>query len=118
MLHKNNTYPSDELYKDAKLLDMRQLFFINVAAFQYKCKYTLQKIDHTHDTRYKTNSYKTLISKKTIGQRNHRYLAPRLFNILSPEIINSKSLKIFKVKTKQFLLNSSRIDIQHLIEMK
>lgn len=36
MLHKSSTYSSDELYIITKLLDLRQLFFLNVTIFQYK----------------------------------------------------------------------------------
>lgn len=118
IFQKNITYPSDQLYKESKILDMRQLYFLTIIIFVFKHKNTLVNIEHNYHTRYRLNSHLTPTCQKSIGQRNHIYLAPRLYNSLPENVKNSKSIMQIKKKTKKYLLSTDRTYIHNLIEMK
>lgn len=115
---KKHTYPSDELYKETETLDMRKLYFLSVVLHIFKHKNTLVDIEHTYETRHRLTSHQTPACQKSIGQKNHVYLAPRLYNSLPENIKKFKSIMQFKRNTKEYLISASRSYIKNLIEMK
>lgn len=118
MLGKENTYASNELFQDAQVLDIRQLYFLHVVTRQYSYNSELKPIDHIYETRYKQHAVKTQVAAKSVGQRSHAYLAPRFYNYLPLDIKNSVSLNIFKRKVKHLILEKERSEIHRLIESK
>lgn len=113
MLSKERTYPSNLLYSEANILDLRQLYILSVSIKQFKTKDNLCYVDHPHKTRHKVKvSVKTPIATKSITQKSYAFLAPRLYNYLPDEIKNIKNLNLFKKKIKLFILNSEQ-DIMH-----
>lgn len=121
MYDKKYTYPSNSLFIEARILDIRQIYMYNIIIYLYKDKKNLKKIVHTYDTRNKKKEYAQLtISKKSVGQRCYTYLSCRIFNFL-PEMykiylrtINSIGLvkKIFKA----YVLKLNRDAVRILIE--
>ncbi|KAJ8980864.1 hypothetical protein NQ317_008923 [Molorchus minor] len=86
MHNKNYTYPSEELYKEAKILDLRQLYARSLLLRQYKLKPNINMYpNYNYDTRNK-ETMKFPKTAKTVGQRCHTFLGPVLYNALPPEI--------------------------------
>lgn len=120
MYYRENTYPSDLLFAESKILDIRQLYFCSIVTYIYKGKTVLQYIDHSYSTRNKTNlQVKTAPSERTIGQRSHTYLCSRVYNFLpeqqKKQINEIKSLGLFKKKIKTYMLSIDRKIIHNLV---
>ncbi|KAJ8912339.1 hypothetical protein NQ315_014706, partial [Exocentrus adspersus] len=69
---------SEELYKNTKLFDLRQLFCLAILIDQYKNKTSKANINHKYNTRRKEHGLQELRAKKTIGQRNYMHLTARI----------------------------------------
>lgn len=117
IFNKTNLYPSEELFKESKLLDLRQLYFLNTVVHQYKNKRSLIEIEHTYNTRYKSTHYKTPRTTKCIGQRDFEFLAPRLYNKLPLDIRALNTVSLFKKKVTLYLQQAKRSEIHCLIDM-
>lgn len=116
---KSNIYSSDQLYKDSKIFDIRQLYVFKLLISLHKNKNTLESISHEHNTRYRRQmKTKTLKVSKTHGQRSGWFLAPHIYRQLPDDIKESKSIHIFKKRLKNWINNKSRIEISYLIELK
>ncbi|KAK9708266.1 hypothetical protein QE152_g27316 [Popillia japonica] len=63
-----------------------------------------------HDTinRYKKDHCPTPRSNKTVGQKNHKYIAPRLYNSLPSDIKSITSFASFKTRCSRWLLMHDR----------
>ena len=84
MLGKERTYPSDILFKDANVMDIRQEFFLQCAL--YKCQYNIPTTA-LQNTRGSMNyNLRLPKTKTTCGQRCFTYLSPRAYNTLPNEI--------------------------------
>ncbi|CAH2015075.1 unnamed protein product [Acanthoscelides obtectus] len=53
MFKKPKLYPTDKLYADVRMYDIRQLYFLHSITHYHKFVNTDQKIKHNHYTRYK-----------------------------------------------------------------
>lgn len=117
MCRRELTYPTEQLYREAGVLDIRQLYFTAVVVHHYKSRCYNTYVEHDYPTRYKSRGYfRTKFSDKTIGQRCHTYLASRLYNSLPGYIRTGiNSVALFKKKVKQFLINSTRDVVHNLI---
>lgn len=115
---KDYTYPTELIYMETRVLDVRQIYFLAVVSNQYKNRQTSSSVDHVYPTRHKLNvNLRTTFSGKTIGQRSHTYLGPRLFNCLPVEIkLGINSLSLFKKKVREYLLDTPRTAIHELID--
>lgn len=83
ILHKKPTYPTKLLYAEAKIMTV---YVFSIIMNLYKKRNTLETIQHTYQTRNKTNKYiPTSRTNKQIGQRCFSYLGSKIFNAL-PEI--------------------------------
>lgn len=118
MYSKPQLYPSDELYRDSKLFDSRQLFCQSILISQQKQKSGLLKIEHKYETRYKQHCNKVPKSFKTIGQRCHTFLSPRIYNCIPKCLKELNSLNLFKCKIKKWIQSKPRNYIHQLIDVK
>ncbi|XP_045480951.1 uncharacterized protein LOC123685337 [Harmonia axyridis] len=75
-------FPSDGIYRVAHVLDLRQLYFMKIAALIKRRKIELRPIDHNYSTRHKLDHYKESKTTKTIGQRSCTYLAPKIYGTI------------------------------------
>lgn len=116
MLHKEITYPSDQLYTDARLLDVRQLFFYNCILKYHFTNKEYNILGHEYNTRRKNQCLPPFMTKN-IGQRSYAFLAPTLYNII-PRALKECNLSIFsfKKKLKQYILLIPRLNIHQYIE--
>lgn len=121
MYNKENTYPSDSLFAEARVLDVRQIFMYNILIYLYKDKKNLQKIDHMYETRHKTkDNVQFTTTKKSIGQRCYAYLSRRIFNSL-PDMYKTyihvlNHIGLVKKILKNYILNLNREGVHTLIE--
>lgn len=116
--NKTQLYPSNELYRDTKLFDLRQLFCQSILVNQQKQKSCLKKIAHKYETRHKKYNIKTPISHKTIGQRGYTYLSPRIYNCIPMELKELNSINLFKNRIKKWIQDRPREYIHQLIDIK
>lgn len=111
---KELTFSSDTLYKEACVLDTRQLFALKSLIFNFKNK-TTSNIDHCYQTRHKMSSVHVPKMLKTIGQRSFTYLIPKIYNKLPENLKIVNSLNMFKNKIKMWILENPRMTIHALI---
>lgn len=56
MYNRKYTYPTDKLFEETKIHDLRQLFLTSVIIRQHKYRSNLISINHKYNTRQKTSS--------------------------------------------------------------
>lgn len=104
---KNNRYPSDKLYQESLILDIRQLYFFQ-ACIKYHTKQHAEPPVHLYNTRQK-HQFVTPLMLKTATQRTYFYMGPKLYNSIPNEIkVNVPSIYGFKNLLKQYLFQKSR----------
>lgn len=118
MYKKERTYPSDLLYTESQVLDIRQIYCLKILILQFKKKTELDIINHGHNTRFKKDKeiYTKRASKK-IGQRSCSFLSPLIYRHISLEAKNSTTLAEFKKKVKVWLTKTPRSIINKVIEI-
>lgn len=112
---KEQTYPSDALFEESGVLDVRQLFYFHCNVKQHNDQNYLTKFEHMYSTRQRGHTYKVPFIKKTIGQKSYTYLGPKLYNSLNIEIRNITSIHQFKIKLRNHIKCILRKDIHVLI---
>lgn len=115
ILGKPLRYSSDSLFTEAGILDIRQLFCLNVLLNVFQNKSNIQTITHNYETRHKQSSCQRPRSEKTVGQRNYLYLSPRIYDILPERIKNIATLGLFKKKVKQWITQTPRCAFHDLV---
>lgn len=116
---KDRLYPTELLYKESQLFDIRQLYCYRTLCLQHKTKENLKQIMHNYNTRHKRHiGVQVEKSNKTIGQRSYNYIAPRLYSALPQEIKIIKNNHVFKKQIKKWLQNISRDALHNLIDIK
>lgn len=117
--NKCYTYPSDDLYAEARILDIRQLFarslILRLYTEKQKNNNNLHGRNHNYETRNK-NTFKTPKTEKTIGQRCHLYLSPILYNKLPSKVKEINSYNLFKNKVSKWLIETNRHEIRNAID--
>lgn len=105
ILHKQITYPSEQLFEELHVFDIRQLYFYALALKTFSEK--RDKITHKHHTRIKNQmNLPTVLMRTTTGQRSHSYLGPKVFNSIPKIVRDENSSHKFKNKLRKFILNS------------
>ncbi|KAJ8970982.1 hypothetical protein NQ317_003853, partial [Molorchus minor] len=85
IFNKPVTYPTDELYHEARVYDIRQLYFCCISLKLFSEKKEL--ISHNHQTRNKsTRNLPVVFMRTRTGQRCSIYLGPKLYNCIPLEI--------------------------------
>ena len=118
MFKKEITYPSDLLFKEARLFDPRQLFFFHSMLRQQRTKTTLKKNEHVYNTRNKNTKYVPPFMNKSLGQKSYTYLSSRLYGHLPIELQNNNNQNVFKRRLKNFIFSTPRGIIHDIINLK
>lgn len=113
---KRRTYPSDDLFKESGLLDIRQIYASTALLRQFKLKQETSYLDHYYETRYKNIICKKRKCKKAIGQRNFVYLGQKLYDKIPEELKSVKTYHSYKRSLNKWLLQTSRAAIHEVIE--
>lgn len=115
---RNQRYPSNNLYKDSGMLDVRSIYARGLSTYQFKVKDSSEKILHQQNTRQKLDQQLvTLKANKEIGKRFFSYLAPRLFNNIPLDLRLSRNRYIFSKRVKKWLLSTDRQYIRDLLDL-
>lgn len=106
---KNRRYPTEQLFIETKLLDIRQIYCYNMLIHQFHNNTTNEAAEHNHNTRIKTKkNLRTLRMQKAIGQKFFEYLSPKLFNMLPVEYKECKNFMKYKRIIKKWLTDQGR----------
>ena len=123
MYNKHFAYPTEQLYVESKLLDIRQLYFYNICVYIYNHKCSLEQVNHSYPTRLKAGCHaKTTAAKKTIGQRSYVYLGTRVFNFLPVElkslVMSHNCKNLLKKKLKIFIFSVDRLVTNSIVNVR
>lgn len=113
---KKKNYPSDDLFKEAMVLDIRQLYSLNVLLRQPRHDY-ISFLDHHYSTRNKFNICRKAKCRKAIGQRSYIYQGQKLYDVLPPSIKEIANSYSYKRKVKQWLFDTSRKVIADILQV-
>lgn len=111
--NKTMCYPTETLYIETEVKDLRQLFFQKILLSVFRDKIKLTSREPTYNTRSDSRIVVPR-SNKTIGQRSALYLAPRIFVLLPNDIKRIKSLKLFKKEIKKWIIKE-RLMIKQIL---
>lgn len=115
---KKIDYPSETLYQEAGVLDLRQLYCSKIMKNMFKSGLTVPVINHSHDTRNCERNYNLPRAKKTIGQRQYNYICPRLYSILPNDIKPVKPYAAFRRKVDQWIHQQGRERFSNIVNGK
>ncbi len=115
IFEKNRTFPTDLLFKESKLFDIRQLYIFNLLICIHKNKICTDSPTHTHATRNRENRVQVPRRQKNIGQRHFQYIAPKAFNLLPKSVQNLVKERTFKGKVKNWIQESNRQVLHDLV---
>lgn len=116
MLKKVKTYPTDMLYQEAHVLDLRQLFSWTTLTRLYVHNDHINIINYCHNTRQRDNLCRLSKCYKTIGKRCYTYIGQKLYNIIPDNLRNSPSSTAYRCGVKTWLFSLSRHLIHDIIE--
>lgn len=109
IFEKSILYPTDQLFNETKLLDIRQIYCYNMLVHQHHCNINDITTVHNHNTRFTAQrNFRTLKMQKTIGQKFFEYQSPKLFNLLPVEYKEIRHLRKYKNKVKNWLIEQGR----------
>ena len=115
---KNRSFPSNELYQQSQMLDIRGYFCLMILTNQHKNRAQLCHLDHRYETRNKENTTKTPATTKTMTQRSYYFLGPHIYNKIPNTLKAINSNKLFKKRIKTWILEKPRIYIHSLIDIE
>lgn len=115
MYNKKIIYPSDALYKELNILDIRQLYYLKVAIKAHSERKNLTPIDHNYSTRSKEKYVNVPLKSTTKGQHSYDYLAPKIYNTIPEDIRKVQNLGKFKYLLKRKILRDDRSIINKLM---
>lgn len=116
IFRKPKLYPSDQLYAEAGVFDVRQLFAYAVLCRQYLHGDDIELLSHSYNTRRSNMCCRTTRCLKTIGQRCYTYIGQKLFNSVPETVRNSRSFFAYKKEVKKWLSLIARRYIHDLID--
>ncbi len=111
-LKRNRRFPSDEIFKEMKVLDVRQLYLKNLLTFIH-CNYDniFKTTSHIYTTRYAMNmGITTPVTNKTFSTTNSFYNAHMLYRNIPNDLKDPTSCKIdtYKKRVIKWLLEIGR----------
>lgn len=115
--NKSYTYPTEMLYGESGVFDIRQLFCFSLLVKQHTYKEVVVPI-HNYSIRNMTDKVRVPKAGKTITQRSFYYLGPRIYNSLPTELKTINSILLFKKKIKCWIESKSRLEVHSLIDIK
>ncbi|KAJ8947323.1 hypothetical protein NQ317_014109, partial [Molorchus minor] len=85
ILNKPYTYPSDELFQETNVCDIRQLYFYCISLKMFSEK--KDKAKHDYQTRNRNiGNLPVVLMRTSTGQRSSNYLGPKIYNSIPVEI--------------------------------
>lgn len=115
IFNREITYPSNELFTEAGVMDVRQLFCFAIATEYYKNKSEIKYRDHSYETRYKNIICEKPKISKAVGERSYAYLLLKLQDLLPQEVKDSPNVSVFKRRVKQWIHTTPREYINQFV---
>lgn len=106
--NKPRRYPSDKLFTESRVFDLRQLYFCSLMICINKNKIVLQPVAHSRQTRYRINCVVVPFTKKEIGHKSPHYLAAKFYNRLPEDLKALTYDRSFKRKVKSWIFGRDR----------
>lgn len=117
IFYRKKTYPSDDLYSEANVLDLRQLFSYTILLRLFTHREHISQISHSYDTRQRGVLCTTTKCSKTVGQRCFVYVGQKLYNELPGECRNyTVSYATYRGRIKNWMFSLPRQNIHSLID--
>lgn len=119
IFNKSVLYPSDLLYEESGLFDVRMLYAKAVLVYLYGNIKMFDIITHNQFTRAKKqDKLVTFKMKKEIGKRYYLYIAPKLYNSLDDNsVMQVRSRGVFIRRIKAWLLTTKRQTIRLILDL-
>lgn len=106
---KSRLYPTDLLYNESKLFDVRQIFCYCMLIHQFNKRHESNFISHAYNTRNKDKGNLEIKKMtKSLGKKFFGYLAPKLYNMLPESIRNIKKDRKIKFEVKRWIYSEGR----------
>ena len=96
MLSKNKQYSTEQLFTDANVLQINQLYIKAVVRFMSKNRKQLLKISHNINRHAKSNNALIPNARLSKCQKDLFYSVPKIFNMLPSEFRDKPYHKIKK----------------------
>lgn len=117
ILGKDPRYPSDSLFLEAHVFDIRQLYYFSVT-MKYRCGEKSSSLPvHSYETRGRKLFILPRV-QKCVGQRSFSYTAPRLYNFIPQEIQHITGLSRFRSRLREFIMTQRRGVFADLVELR
>ena len=116
ILKRPRLYPTDQLFAEARVLDIRQLY-VKTVLLHYK--------RHPRDMRRRTHGYETRARsavlpprmKKRFGQRHYVFLAPKFFNLIPDHIKIENNHSKFKKLIHDWLRQKGIAEVEQMLSI-
>ena len=106
IMYKDQTFPSYQLFNEAKILTLTQMYIKSVSRRLLNGKVILTKVDHATNTRaITTNKVVVPAVRFSATQRTLLFTAPKVFNLL-PDSFKCKPFKLIKCKIESWLIEN------------
>lgn len=117
MYNKSLRYPSEQLYRELNLLDIRQIFSKITLIYLFNNSQYVTVVSHLYNTRANEAAHLFLPrAQKTIGQRCFTYTGPRLYNVL-PDFCKHLNVKhLYKKHVKNWIASCDRNIFHNIID--
>lgn len=114
---KSINFPSQLLFSELKVLDIRQLFAKSTLLHLQKHKFQVQKVEHKKNTRSQNldNLFRPR-SRKAIGQKTFTYIGPRIYNLLPENVKDLRNIHSFKRQIVSWILSLNTDILYNIIE--
>ena len=109
ILKKQRRYPTEDIYRDYKVLDVRQLYIKSLLIHYHSHVKKQRQIRHSRTTRLKLLGHMTIPrTKLEFGHRHYSYLAPKIYNKLPHSIRVTPAGKTYNKQITKWLLTTNR----------
>lgn len=110
MLSKPKMYPTDLLFSESEILNIRQLYCLRVIQFSLKFNVFPNLTDHNVQTRAVTGQkYATSLQHFSFTQRSILFTGPRLLNMLPLKLKNGPLNKSTRENIKKWVLVNYKV---------
>lgn len=111
-------FPTELLYKNSQIMDIRQLYCYSLLIRAHSNKKELTLLHKLHKTRQGETVYSIPNIEKTVTQRSYYFLGPRIYNMIPPGLQILNSINMYKNKIKKWIMEKGKIEIHAMVDMK
>lgn len=100
MYQKPKSYPTDQLFQETEIMELRQIYCVQCLKFIYTRPYNFNKNPNRSSQRHTICVYTVPHCKTRLAQRHINCIAPKLFNSLPHSISMCQNLNSYKNNVK------------------